>query len=883
MKYHKGSELSIITKIWDKEIKDLIDYDDPDYIKTKINVNYPGILSRVDKKVIFTKNKDEQKPFKLLSINKNEEYGFYNIDCGNSSKDISTLVEQGGSFIIFKDLFFKPIKSIKETFYKLSQGDIIKIGKYYIKLLDMQLLEDIESDSDRSNIKKTMIRSSSYNSFALNGQEVIRGTFSPDINTFKKVNYVLSSNNLISQNDSSLILSNNLYANKTGNLSFHQKLSFIKNSKNNNYNLNNTKINKSVKPEFYLPRINSFGELFMVKSKQNINLKNRENNQKNINIIKPLIKNKKNNVCRICYGDDISLENPLICPCICKGSMKYIHYMCLKNWLNSKIESEMDPSSENDIISYNTEDLICELCKTKFPDYVKANNKLYNISFYKPKFQEFVVFESIKAEKNKNKYIHIVSLDNRKCINIGRSSECEFSIPELSISRFHALIHKSKGELYLEDNKSKFGTLILVQNNCLKMNDFIPLKLQIKNTYIKIKMKLPFIYSCCIANTNNILKNDYQSQNQKNLDVFSYFKIKENNEKYLGSENDEDEDEDEKENENDIKHITHSEIDKKLINEPNNSGINNESKEKKSDLMEIGKISVEKIVDNDNKIKVINIMSGEIKLNKKSKTVETNKTKKDNNDKSKNNQNENIINNISLTSHIEKMIYKNNSNNKNIKKEIIKNIINNNEGIKYINPNNSSKNTIKNLEDIKKVSNINLIRDNNNKNDENEKIKQEENKSINKNKKIFKLMKKIKLKKNENQLKYKEEYMLPNINNLNNKEIENILNNLDFKKVNSIHENSSNGLSPLSLQETNLIDMSNMSNMSNFISNKNKSNNKIIFNKYNFFHGTLDSISFTKNKRISNNCIEQSESLITPFSFNQKEKSENEKNENKEN
>jgi len=320
MKYHKGSELSITTKIWDKEINGLVDYDNPEYIKSKISVNYPGILSRVDEKVVFTKEKDEQSPFKLLSVNKNEEYGLYNIDCGSSSKDISTLADQGGSFMLFKDNFFKRTRAITEAFYKLAQGDIIKIGKYYIKLLDIKLLEDIDSESDGSNGKNTMIRSSSYNSFFLNGQEIIRGSFSPDINPSNNVNYDLSSNNLISLNESSILSFNNLNANKTGNLIFHQKLSFINNSK-----YNNTKINKSVKPEFYLPRINSFGELFMVKNKQKVNQKSRENNQKNLNIIRLPIKTQKSRKCRICYGDDTSNDNPLISPCNCKGSMKYIH------------------------------------------------------------------------------------------------------------------------------------------------------------------------------------------------------------------------------------------------------------------------------------------------------------------------------------------------------------------------------------------------------------------------------------------------------------------------------------------------------------------------------------------------------------------------------
>ena len=874
MKYHKDSELSITTKIWNKEIKGLVDYDNTNYNRSKAIINFPGILSRIDKKVIFTKDKDEQTPFKLLSVDKNEEYGFYTIDCGNWSKDISTLVEEGGAFILFKGEFFKNSRTPKETYYKLAQGDIIKIGKYYMKLLDMEIFDDTDSDDDGNNSKKTMIRNSSYNSFIVNGQEIIRGAFTPDKNTNQRVNYDLSSNNLIGQNDSSVSSSNNFFGNKTGNLSFQQKLSFLSSSKKNKNNINNSNINKSVKPGFYLPRINSFGELFMIKSKQNLNIKNRENNQENINIINPSLKIKKNKVCRICYGDDTSSDNPLINPCICKGSMKYIHYKCLKNWLNSKIESEMEQSSDNETIIYNTKDLSCELCKAKFPDYVKIKNKLYNISFYKPKFQEFIVFESMKADKNKNKYIYIISLDNRRCINIGRSSECELSIPELSISRFHAIIHKNKGELFIEDNKSKFGTLILVQNDNIKMNDFLALKLQIKNTYIKIKMKLPFVYSCCIANTNDIFKNDYQSQNHKNLDIFSYFKIKDNNENNLNSENDEEE------KDNEIKNKTQSEINNNKLDGTQNNNNNdlNGNKEKNNDLIEIEKISVEKIDDNENskandeKINVINIMSGEIKMKKKSRTVETNKTKKDNNDKSKNSINQNVINNI-LISNTDKNKNKNISNNSNIKKEILKNIINNKEAMECKNSNNSSDNTIKNIEEIKKITNINLIQENNdNNNKDKESIKEEENKD--QNKKIIKIMKKIKFKKDEKNINNKEEYFLPNINNINNKEIENILRNLDFKNSHSIQENSSKAINPISLQDTNL------NNISNFIPNQNKSNNKIMFNKYNFFQ--IGSNSFMQNNRNSNNLIDQSESLINPISFIQKEKNESEKDESKE-
>ena len=33
--------------------------------------------------------------------------------------------------------------------------------------------------------------------------------------------------------------------------------------------------------------------------------------------------------CRICWSHDFTIENPLISPCICDGTMKYIHLKCL--------------------------------------------------------------------------------------------------------------------------------------------------------------------------------------------------------------------------------------------------------------------------------------------------------------------------------------------------------------------------------------------------------------------------------------------------------------------------------------------------------------------------------------------------------------------------
>ena len=321
-------------------------------------------------------------------------------------------------------------------------------------------------------------------------------------------------------------------------------------------------------------------------------------------------KKQKNKICRICYGDDSTLENPLICPCICKGSMKFIHYDCLKNWLNSKIEEDISVDSENqevEVISYNRKDISCELCKEKFPDYVKYNNRYYNISFYKPKFEEFAVLESMRADKHKAKFIHILSFDKKNSINIGRANECELSISELSVSRFHCIIHKEEGDLYLEDNSSKFGTLVLIQNNNMIMNDYIPLKIQINKTFIKIKVVIPFKCSCCKEPyTLESRKYDYQIQNRKCFDILSYFIIKDND-------TDLDIDEEEKENK---KNNNNNE----LIDEDNK----NENKNKEYDDIDLEN-SKKDLIDDDKQSKDENNDMKKLNIKKKSNEGDNNK------------------------------------------------------------------------------------------------------------------------------------------------------------------------------------------------------------------------------------------------------------------
>ena len=561
-----NSELSIKCTIWERETFELIDYYSKETIDTRFKVNSSGVISRNNKQISFIPGESNPEASSdLIRIRKNESDGRFIIDCGEWSKDLAQLVDEQGAFMVYRGISIKQLNNnLNNRYYKLSQGDIIKIGRIYFKVLDIHLKSynaDIKSNAD-STIRGTIIRSSSCNSIVVNGQEIIKGAFSPNQNKKDAVDLCLSGNANLNQNNNSL---------------------FVLEKTNKKENESANKI---------ISKVGSTKELFSMTKKNNKKTKDKvEKNNKNEKKVDEKNemdgnnqKNKSNRICRICYGDDTTSENPLICPCICKGSMKYIHYECLKNWLNSKIEEDISVDSENpevEVISYNRKDISCELCKEKLPDYVKHNDRYYNISFYKPKFEEFVVLESMRADKHKAKFIHIISYDKKSSINIGRANECELSISELSVSRFHCIIHKDEGELFLEDNSSKFGTLVLIQNNNMYMNDYVPLKVQTNKTYIKFKIVKPFKISCCrdpyIFESK---KYDYQIQNRKCFDILSYFIIKEDDPNQT-------EKEEEEENKNNINEKENDLIDDDDKNEnegkKEDNNVNNINKELISD------------------------------------------------------------------------------------------------------------------------------------------------------------------------------------------------------------------------------------------------------------------------------------------------------------
>lgn len=192
-------------------------------------------------------------------------------------------------------------------------------------------------------------------------------------------------------------------------------------------------------------------------------------------------------VCRICYSDGIEEKNPLISPCSCDGTMKYIHLKCLKQCLRSKISIR----TTERVVSFLWKSLDCDLCKMPFPDVLQANGQRVELIEIPKPDARFIILEQLRKDKTCPRGLHLVSLGGNDAINIGRAPDNDMRISDISVSRLHASIKVRNGCFYLEDELGKFGTLVRVRRpialDATCVNSF-----QVGRTLVQLSIKKPW-------------------------------------------------------------------------------------------------------------------------------------------------------------------------------------------------------------------------------------------------------------------------------------------------------------------------------------------------------------------------------------------------------
>lgn len=122
---------------------------------------------------------------------------------------------------------------------------------------------------------------------------------------------------------------------------------------------------------------------------------------------------------------------------------------------------------------------------------VRSDGKTYNLVDYEKPEGDYLVLESLNQEKNTSRIIHVIRPNDKKDVfKLGRGHESDLRINDISVSRCHAIIKFRDNKFQLEDNLSKFGTLVLVKTKTMLVPGFNK-AVQIGRTVINFSVK-PF-------------------------------------------------------------------------------------------------------------------------------------------------------------------------------------------------------------------------------------------------------------------------------------------------------------------------------------------------------------------------------------------------------
>ena len=430
--YHR---LNLISQTWNKEGAYLFDYANQGYRISNHKITDTSYIfkNKKDIKIINSLLNDNEGDISndyigKISIKQNEEYIWnYNNYFYNNKfvKPFDSL-----DWVVIGSTKFSSNSSKFENSCKLNEGDFVKLGKITFLVRKIKL-------NSNENVKETKRNNESNSSISID-----YSNSNMNINVNNTINEELVIYNRFNNSNYNFINTNNnlLQSKKTKN----------ENAKNDCQDKSND-LTESVN--------NKLKFLYM-------KLKNINEKQK-FKLFK----------CRICFCEgSFEGNDPLISPCKCTGSVKYIHLNCFRKWLTSKIITKNSPT--NNIYCYTFKNLECEICKTIIPETVEYRGKFISLLDFKDIEPPYIILQTMYQYGTQNRnysdfnVIFVMSFKSKDFLAIGRANNSDIRLNDVSVSRNHAKISYLNGNFYIDDIKSKFGTLLLIQNNIL----FLPFK-----------------------------------------------------------------------------------------------------------------------------------------------------------------------------------------------------------------------------------------------------------------------------------------------------------------------------------------------------------------------------------------------------------------------
>ena len=157
--------------------------------------------------------------------------------------------------------------------------------------------------------------------------------------------------------------------------------------------------------------------------------------------------------CRICFQSGVQ-GDPLVSPCNCKGSIKFAHLTCFKNFIRPSIKIE----KYSKVTKFTVGPLLCEISKCQVHRKLLKKTLIFgllkNFVFTNP----HLILEYF--DKNKEYSVFVIELNNDEEIIAGRSTSAGLGIFDVSVSRAHCAFRVLDGKAMVADLGSKYGTLV---------------------------------------------------------------------------------------------------------------------------------------------------------------------------------------------------------------------------------------------------------------------------------------------------------------------------------------------------------------------------------------------------------------------------------------
>ena len=137
-----------------------------------------------------------------------------------------------------------------------------------------------------------------------------------------------------------------------------------------------------------------------------------------------------------------------------------------------------------------------------------------------------MTLESLTLDKHKNKFLYVINLENNKKIKLGRGHDSNILLSDISVSRIHCVISTENKNVFIEDNNSKFGTLILIQSPVIQMVENLPFYFQVGRTFFNCRYKKPQkLFQCCgVSERPNVFY--YHKQNKTQVKTKTMWTVK---------------------------------------------------------------------------------------------------------------------------------------------------------------------------------------------------------------------------------------------------------------------------------------------------------------------------------------------------------------------